>query len=128
MGMMSLPENLSLFLEGWLLLSWLAFGLAMICGALAQVFEFIERVVGIVTYIYIPFSGSFLMVATVAPKFRKVLLSLPFAHCNEMIRGGYFGEFITVYYNAAYAAEWAIGFMLVGLLLIQFVRSRIEVE
>jgi hypothetical protein len=45
-----------------------------------------------------------------------------------MIRGGYFGEFVTVYYNAAYATAWGVGFILAGLLLVQFVRSSVEVD
>ena len=45
-----------------------------------------------------------------------------------MIRSGYFGEFITTYYNASYVMAWAAGFTLLGLFLLQFVRSRIEVD
>jgi capsular polysaccharide transport system permease protein len=81
-----------------------------------------------VTYIYIPFSGSFIMAATVSPGFRKVLLFLPFIHCSEMLRAGYFGEFIVTFYDPMYAAIWATGFTLLGLFLVQFVRDRVEVE
>ncbi len=68
------------------------------------------------------------MAETVTPKFREVLLFLPFIHCSEMLRAGYFGEFIVTYYNAGYAMVWATGFTLIGLFLVQFVRSRVEVE
>jgi capsular polysaccharide transport system permease protein len=128
LGLMGLPSNVGLLLEGWFILSLLAFGLAMIAGALAEVLEFMDKIVGVITYIYIPFSGSFIMVAAVAPKFRSAMLFLPFIHCSEMIRRGYFGEFIATYYNAGYALEWAAGFILIGLFLVQFVRSRVEVD
>jgi capsular polysaccharide transport system permease protein len=128
MGLMGVPKNLNLVLEGWCILAWLAFGLSTIMGALAEIFEFVERIVQIVTYIYIPFSGSFIMASMVAPKFRAALLDLPFIHCSEMIRAGYFGEFIVTYYDPGYAMVWAAGFTLLGLFLIQFVRSRVEVE
>lgn len=128
LGLMGLPKNLGLVLGGWFLLAWLAMGLAFFMAALAEIFEFVERIVQIVTYIYIPFSGSFIMVQTVAPSFRKVLLFLPFAHCTEMIRKGYFGEFIVAYYDPPWVAIWAAGLTLVGLLMLQFVRSRVEVD
>jgi capsular polysaccharide transport system permease protein len=128
LGLMGLPKDINLVLGGWLLLSWISFGMATIMGALAEVFDFLERIVQIVTYIYIPFSGSFIMAATVSPEFRKVLLFLPFIHCTEMFRAGYFGEFIITYYNAGYAFVWGTGFVLIGLFLVQFVRLRVEVE
>jgi capsular polysaccharide transport system permease protein len=127
LGLMGLPKNFGLALEGWCLLSWISFGMALIMGALAEIFEAIERVVQIVTYIYIPFSGAFLMASTMTPKFRTAVEFLPFIHCNEMFRSGYFGEFIVVYYNADYAMTWAAGLTLIGLFIVQFVRSRVEV-
>jgi capsular polysaccharide transport system permease protein len=127
-NLMGIPKNLGLVIASWLLLTWISLGLALVMGALAEIFEFMERIVQIVTYIYIPVSGAFIMASTMSPGFRKAVLVLPFIHCSEMLRSGWFGEFITVYYSAAYAAEWAAGLTLLGLLLVQFVRSRVEVE
>ncbi len=126
--LMGTPKDLNLVLGGWFLLAWLSFGLATTMGALAEVFDFIERIVQIVTYIYIPFSGAFVMAANVSPNFRKILLALPFAHCDEMMRAGYFGEFIETYYDPGYVMIWASGLTLLGLFLVQFVRARVEVE
>jgi capsular polysaccharide transport system permease protein len=128
MNLMDVPKNFLVMLSGWLLLAWLAFGMALIMGALAEIFDFVERIVQIITYVYIPLSGAFIMAATLAPAVRRTILLLPFIHCTEMIRSGWFGEFITVYYNPPYVAEWAAGFTLLGLILVQFVRSRVEVE
>lgn len=128
LGLMDAPKNIGRVMAAWFGLTYMAFGMTLIMGALAELFEFVERIVQIVTYIYIPFSGSFLMAATVSPQFRKVLLFLPFIHWSEMLRSGYFGEFIVTFYDAGYALVWATGFVLVGLFLVQFVRSRVEVE
>jgi capsular polysaccharide transport system permease protein len=128
LNFMEIPKNLGLVIGAWMLLAWISFGMALIMGGLAEVFDFIERVVQIVTYIYIPVSGAFIMAATLAPGFRKAVLVLPFIHCSEMLRAGWFGEFITTYYDPTYAAEWGAGLTLLGLLIVQFVRSRVEVE
>ena len=45
-----------------------------------------------------------------------------------MVRGGFFGEFVKTYYDPAYVAAWGAGTSLVGLLLVQFIRGRVEVE
>jgi capsular polysaccharide transport system permease protein len=127
-GLMDPPKDFGLLLGGWLILAWMVLGMALIMGALGEIFDFVERLVQIVTYIYIPLSGSFIMAATVAPSFRKTLLILPFIHCHEMIRAGYFGEFIPTFYNPTYAMTWAAGFTVLGLILMQLVRSRIDVE
>jgi capsular polysaccharide transport system permease protein len=127
MGLMGLPKDFGTFLGGWLILAWMVTGMALIMGALGEIYEFIEKITQIITYIYIPLSGCFIMAATVAPALRKTLLILPFIHAHEMIRAGYFGEFIATYYNPYYAMAWAAGFTLLGLLLMQLVRSRVEV-
>ena len=128
LGFMEAPKTLDLVLAGWFLLAWIALGMALIMGALAELFDFVERVVQIITYIYIPFSGAFIMAATLAPGFRRAVMVLPFIHCTEMLRSGWFGEFIPVFYHPLYAVEWAAALTVLGLLLVQFVRSRVEVE
>jgi capsular polysaccharide transport system permease protein len=128
MGLMKPPERLALVYMGWLILAWISCGLALIFGALGELYEFMERFVSVVTYILVPLSGTFYMVAWVPAEFRRWVLVLPFIHPIEMIRGGFFGEFVPTYFNAAYASAWAAGFTLLGLVLTQFVRGRVEVE
>jgi len=128
LGLMSLPKNLLLLYGGWFLLAWMSFGIALITGALGQIFEFVERFVQVITYVLIPVSGAFYMAAWLPPKFRAGVLTIPFIHCFEMMRAGFFGEFIPAYYNPLYPAAWASGLTLAGLLLVQFVRGRVEVE
>ena len=128
LGFMSPPKDLLLVYAGWLILSALSFGLATVVGALGEIFEFVERFVQITTYILVPISGSFFMASWLPPQFRKWALLVPFVHCNEMIRGGFFGEFVKTYFDPVYPIAWAAGFIVLGLLLVQFVRGRIDVE
>ncbi len=128
-GIMSPPANLLYIYGGWFLLAWITFGFALILAALTDMFEFVDKFVQVTTYILIPLSGAFFMAAWLPPSYRHMVLILPFIHCFEMIRRGFFGEFAThPYFDVPYALVWGCGFNLLGLLLVQFVRGRMEVE
>jgi capsular polysaccharide transport system permease protein len=124
---MPLPKDILKLSGGWLLISLQAFGCAMFMNAIAEVFEPVERVIPILTYMFLPVSGFLFMISGLPPKMAHLALALPFIHCFEMIRSGYFGPFLAVTYNATYAFEWGVGFTLFGLMLQQFVRPRVEV-
>lgn len=128
LGQMSPPKNLPLFYAGWGILAWMGVGLALLFGALAEIFEFMERIVGVITYVMVPLSGAFYFAAWVPAQFRRFVLLLPFIHPVEMIRAGFFGEFVTTYYDVAYAVAWSASLTFLGLVLVQFVRSRVEIE
>jgi capsular polysaccharide transport system permease protein len=120
-------DDLMYIYGGWFILSWMAFGFALIFGALSEIFEFVERIVQIASYVIVPISGSFYMVSWLPAWAQKYALGVPFVHCFEMIRRGFFGEFVKTYYDPLYAMAWAAGFTIVGLLLTAFVRDRVEV-
>jgi len=127
-GQMALPAQLPLVYAGWFLLAAISFGIAMIFGALAQIVEFVERFIAVITYVLVPLSGTFYMAAWLPERLRHWVLYLPFLHCVEMIRAGFFGEFVPTFYSIPYAAAWAAGLSLVGLALLQAVRDRVEIE
>ena len=127
-GQMELPKDLPMLYVGWCMLAWMGAGVAMVLGALGEMFEFVEKIVQVFTYMLVPLSGTFYMAAWLPPAFRKALLVMPFIHPVEMVRAGVFGEFVKTYFSIGYAAAWATGFTLLGLLLIQFVRDRVEIE
>jgi capsular polysaccharide transport system permease protein len=130
-GIMSPPKSfldLGYVYAGWFILTAMSAGLALILGALGEIFEFVERFVQVITYILIPLSGAFFMASWLPEGARKYLLFVPFIHCFEMIRRGFFGEAVVVYYNVPYAIACSAGFILVGLLLAQFVRDHVEVQ
>jgi len=130
-GIMPLPKSilgLRLIFGGWFMLAWMSAGLALILAALGEIFEFVERFIQVITYVLIPLSGAFFMAAWLPAAARNMILVLPFIHCFEMIRGGFFGEYLTIYYNVPYTLAWCAGFSLVGLLLVQVVRDRVEIE
>lgn len=127
-GLMGAPKDLALLYGGWCVLAWLSFGLALMMGAIAEMVPVVERVVAALTYVLVPLSGTFYMVAWLPPAYREMVLKLPFIHPIEMIRGGFFGGGVRVFYDLVYVSLWAAGFTFAGLLLLRFVRDRIEIE
>lgn len=128
LGQIDLPRNYLLFYTGWLLLAWIVMGLALVMTGLAMRFEMLERVINLVTYIMIPLSGAFAMVAWLPPHARELYLILPLPHAVEMIRAGVFGEFVPTYYDPWYALGWGAGLNVMGMLLIASAKDLIDVE
>jgi capsular polysaccharide transport system permease protein len=129
LGLMSVPTDflgLGYIYGGWFLTAWFAAATALVMASLAEIFEFVERFVQIVTYLMIPLSGAFWMAASMSPKARNLILTLPFIHQFEMIRRGYFGTSIATYFDAGYEVVWCACLTLLGLLLVQYVRGRVE--
>lgn len=128
-GLMDPPRSfpdLSYVYCGWFMLALLAGSMAMIMAALAEIFDFVERFIQIITYVTIPLSGAFFMVASMPPRFQAITLAIPIAHEFEMIRRGYFGPSLTTIFDVTYALGWCAGLLVLGLLLVQFVRGRVE--
>lgn len=128
LGEVSPPHDYLLLYAGWGLLAWIGMGFALLLAGLSMRFEVVERVVTLLTYILIPLSGAFFMVEWLPPAYRETFLLMPFAHPIEMVRGGVFGEFVKVHYNAGYAFAVGTALNIVGLLLIYSSRQLIDVE
>ena len=128
LGQVELPQNYLLLYGGWLLLAWVSQGFALIVAGLAMLFEVVERVVPVLTYILIPISGAFSMVAWLPSEYRETYLLIPFPHGIEMLRAGVFGEFVATYYDPVYALTVGASMIVTGLLLITIGRNRIDVE
>lgn len=127
-GVMDPPQKLYLVYGGWLVLTWITLGLSLILGAVAEMVVFVERFVAAFTYVLVPMSGTFYMAGWLSPPVRKLVLYLPFLHPVEMIRGGFFGDHAKVYYDVGYALAWGTVFVFLGLILLRFVRERIEID
>ncbi len=131
LGLMGVPTDfmgMSFVYGGWFLLAWISIGLGLVMSALAEIFEAVEKVVQIVTYVSIPISGAFLMASDMPPKLRGMSMALPLIHCFEMVRRGYFGDGVVTIYNVSFALAWAAVLTILGLILVQFVRARVEID
>lgn len=122
------PRDLLLIYFGWTILAWLATGFSLVLAGLAMRYDIFERLVGLISYLLIPLSGAFAMVAWLPPDFQKVLLMVPFVHAIEMIRAGMFSEFVPTHYMIGYPIVMGAIFNVIGLALIAGARDRIAVE
>ncbi len=128
LGEVSIPSDWLLFWSGWFLVAWVAFGVSLFMAALAIRFEFMERVVPVLSYALIPASGCFQMAEWIPASYRDAYLLIPLPHGVEMVRGAVFGEFVHVYYNFPYAAAWGGVFLLAALVMFSDAKDRVIID
>lgn len=127
-GLMDPPKNIALVITGWFLLAWIVFGLGLIFGCLSQYSDIVERAMQLLTYVMLPMTGTFYMIAWLPYQYRETVDKIPFINCSEMIRKGFFGEFVPAYFHVTYTVYWALGLTFIGLILCQMIRDRVELE
>ncbi len=127
-GQVDPPKDYLSIYIGWMTMAWVGSGFALILAGLAMKFEMMERLIQVISYILVPASGAFMMVAWIPSAYRDTFLLLPFAHGIELIRHGIFGEFVATYYDIPYAWMVATVMNIVGLLLVASGRGEIDVD
>lgn len=128
LGQVTLPHDILALYGGWLLMGWMSMGLAMLMSGFAMRFDFVERLVALVSYVMIPASGAFVMASWIPQPYRDMYLLIPFPHAVEMIRAGVFGEFVATYYSPLYAVAWGSILNLGALLVLSDAREHIDIE
>lgn len=126
-GWLPPPIDLGQVVFGWLMMAWLAAGIALTVGAGTAFSEVVDRLWHPCAYLLFPLSGAAFMVAWIPDDLRKYILLVPMVHGTEMIRQGWFGNFVQTYYSVAYMAAWSLGLTLAGLYLTWEAGRRIEV-
>ncbi|NMN03191.1 MULTISPECIES: ABC transporter permease [unclassified Novosphingobium] len=123
-----MPADFGLLIFGWLLYSFITLSLCLIIAPLSEMSEVLEKFMPVVTYIMIPFSGTFNMASWLSPEVREVLLYSPFVTAMELMRAGLFGDLVTPYYNMPVAIGAPIVFTVIGFALCRRIRRHLVVE
>lgn len=127
-GYFPVPADLGLLIFGYLLYSFVTFSLCLVIAPLSEVSETLEKFIPALTYVMIPFSGTFNMASWVAPSFREFLLYSPFVTAMEMMRAGIFGVKVTPYYNFPVAISVPVVLCLFGFALCRRIRRDLVVQ
>jgi capsular polysaccharide transport system permease protein len=127
-GEFPVPANIGLFIAGWLLYALFTFSLVLVIAPLSEMSEVLEKFLPVTTYIMIPVSGLFSMASWLTPDVRRYFLWSPFVNGMEMMRGGIWGDTITVYYNVWNPIGCSIVFGMIGLALCRRVRKTLTVQ
>lgn len=127
-GQVGMPANLLLIYWGWFSLFVLSMGIAMVLSALAAEFDVLERIVPVMLYAMLPFSGIFTMAAWIPGSYRSLYLAVPLPHPVEMIRAGVFGEFVETHYDLLYPGFSGLVLILFGLLLLSRAKEHLDAD
>jgi capsular polysaccharide transport system permease protein len=129
-GVMDWPANYGLMLAGFLFTAWWSLCVAMILASLSERSEIVAHVWPPISYLYIFFSGFFVLADWLPPSLRNLALAVdPPLHAYEMVRGGVFGsQRMHPHYDAQYLTVLLFALTLIGLWLIRDVRKHLELE
>jgi capsular polysaccharide transport system permease protein len=122
------PADLGAFFVGWLLYCLFTFSLCLVLAPLSEMSDVLEKIVPVVTYIMIPFSGTFNMVSWLTPEAQKVMYYSPFVHAMELMRYGVFGARVNAVWDVSVPIAASIVLLLIGLAMCRRVRRILVVE
>lgn len=127
-GLFPLPYDLGFLLLGWAYYSLFTLALILIVAPLSEMNEILEKVIPVITYVMIPFSGAFYFTGSLSPSAAQVVLYSPLVHGMEMMRLGIFGPSIDPQYDFLYPLKISLPLLALGLLLCRVVRKRLVIE
>jgi capsular polysaccharide transport system permease protein len=128
-GALDVPHDYSLMLMGFLYTTWWSLCIGMLLAALSERSELVEHIWQPIGYLYIFFSGFFILAEWIPTRLRDFALLIdPPMHCYEIVRAGYFGPRIHSFYNVPYLTLLLTILTLIGLWLMRDVRRHVELE
>jgi len=128
LGVFPIPYDMGFLILGWFYYALFTFSIALILAPLSEMSELLEKVLPVVTYLMIPFSGAFFLVSSLYGKAGDLVLYSPPVHGMEMMRYGVFGPSIDPHYDFVYPLAFCLPCMVVGLILCRTVRKRLVIE
>jgi capsular polysaccharide transport system permease protein len=128
LGFFPWPHDMSYFMLGWMYYAIFTLSLCFILAPLSELSPILEKLVPVTTYMMIPFSGSFNMVAWLHPQVRDIMIWSPPVNAMEIMRYGIFGDAVRPYYNFYVVPLVSMGCFAIGLVLCRRVRRELVVE
>lgn len=99
---MPMPDDLFKMIIAWLLLAWFSMCMGLAVGSLAAIFDPVDRIWHVLSYLFLPLSGAFYMVDWLPEAMQKMALYVPTVNCTELLREGYYGINVHAKYDLMY--------------------------
>lgn len=127
-GAMEPPVDIGLVYLGLIYQGLFGYGSALIVSYLSEVSELVEKFIGVLMYLSLPFSGAFVMVDWIPQKYQYIVLASPSVQNVELIRAGQFGPTAHAHYDLVYNSWLTAILILIGISLTLRVRRHIVVQ
>lgn len=128
LGEFPLPADVGAFLSGWTIYCLFTLSLCLVLAPISELSEVLEKVVPVVTYIMIPFSGTFNMLSWLTPGAQSAIYYSPFVHGMELLRYGIFGPQIGAKWDISVPLAASLVLTLIGLGMCRRIRRELVVE
>lgn len=128
LGYLYPPRDLALLLVGWFYAIWFSAALALLVGAISPLTTLVDKLYNPISYLSLPVSGAFYMLAWLPTSYAKAAMWVPMVHYFEMIRGGYFGGAIIARYDLLYLTLICMALTFAALVLLENTRKRISIR
>lgn len=122
------PADLGIFLLGFFFYCMFSLSLCLILAPLSEMSDVLEKFLPVVTYIMIPFSGTFHMLSWLTPQAQAVMYYSPFVHAMEMMRHGVFGGRVNAQWDVSVPIAASLVLTLIGLTMCRRIRKRLVIE
>lgn len=123
------PASYFYIASGWYLMAWFAVGFSLVISGLNMLINnILQRIWQPINLGLFVSSGTFFLIEWVPPQFREYVLLLPQVHNLEMIRYGFFGNYMHPYYDVTYSIYANIILMFLGLVLVKISAKKLEIE
>ncbi|MCX5617626.1 ABC transporter permease [Bombella sp. TMW 2.2543] len=129
LGYMAPPVDWSFTYAGLFFVIFFSYGVSFIFAYLTERSDTLEKAVGVINYLSLPWTGAFVMIDWLPPQYRWILEDTsPLANAIELMRSGVFGSKVVAHYSLMYLFYTCGITFLIGLYLTLKIRPHINMS
>ncbi|WP_227656546.1 MULTISPECIES: ABC transporter permease [Bombella] len=128
-GYMKAPADWGLVYGGMGFITFFCVGFSLVIAALTELSDLLEKAMGIISYLSIPWTGTFFMIDWMPAHYRWILEDTsPMANSIEMIRAGVFGLDVVPHYSIFFLFVSCMLLLIIGLYMTKRIRPYIKLS
>ncbi|MCA1945519.1 MAG: ABC transporter permease [Desulfovibrio sp.] len=105
LNLFSFPEEFSLVVGSWFLVQWYGINLCLLTSAMGALYSMGTKLGMVINALHIVITGGLFMVEWLPVEYRPYALLFPMVHATEMMRDGFFNDFIPTHYDVWYVIK-----------------------